>query len=144
VLGLDVQASALNATRTRLMEAGLADRVLLTEARHEGLDRLLSSENPKARPRVVMFNLGYLPGGDHSIATRPESTIAAIEAALGRLIPGGLVTVVVYPGHPEGRTESERLLDWTRTSTKGRLGILRCDVPRTSQPAPWLLAMSPE
>lgn len=38
-----------------------------------------------ARPGTVsciVFNLGYLPSGDHSIATHKESTIAALEQGL--------------------------------------------------------------
>ena len=29
--------------------------------------------------KAVMFNLGYLPRGDHSIGTKPSSTIRALE-----------------------------------------------------------------
>ena len=56
---------------------------------------------------VVMFNLGYLPGGDKSLVTRPDTTLPALRAALDLLAPGGLVSVVAYPGHFGGAEESE-------------------------------------
>lgn len=143
VLGLDIQMVALTATRRRLVEAKVSDRVILARARHEDLKSLLPERNHLAQPRVIMFNLGYLPGGVHSIATQPESTLSALEAAVTRVMPGGLVTVVVYPGHFLGREESRQVLDWASSSTHSSLKLLRCDLPRTHQPAPWLLAMSP-
>ncbi|MEW4567137.1 class I SAM-dependent methyltransferase [Tautonia sp. JC769] len=144
VLGLDVQSVALRAARRRLAEAGVTDRVLLVRAGHERIDHVLARDGSTTRPKVVMFNLGYLPGGDHFIATRPESTIVAIEATLARVVPGGLVTVVAYPGHAVGQSESNALREWIVSLSRDRLNLLRCDLPNTMQPAPWLLAFSPE
>jgi hypothetical protein len=53
--------------------------------------------------RLVAFNLGYLPGGDKEIITRSETTLLALEAAKRILIQGGLISIVVYVGHPGGR-----------------------------------------
>lgn len=52
--------------------------------------------------RLVAFNLGYLPGGDKGIITRSETTLLALEAAKRILMPGGLISLVVYVGHPGG------------------------------------------
>ncbi|KAJ6917713.1 hypothetical protein NC652_019901 [Populus alba x Populus x berolinensis] len=52
--------------------------------------------------RLVAFNLGYLPGGDKTITTVSETTQLALEAAKKILIPGGLISLVVYVGHPGG------------------------------------------
>ncbi|XP_029126165.1 uncharacterized protein LOC109793334 isoform X2 [Cajanus cajan] len=57
--------------------------------------------------RLVAFNLGYLPGGDKEIITRSETTLLALEAAERVLMPGGLISIVVYVGHPGGREELE-------------------------------------
>ena len=48
---------------------------------------------------AIMFNLGYLPGADQSVITEPESTITALNSAIRLLRTGGIVTVVLYPGH---------------------------------------------
>lgn len=52
--------------------------------------------------RLVAFNLGFLPGGDKEIITKPETTLPALEAAKKILMPGGLISLVVYVGHPGG------------------------------------------
>lgn len=63
---------------------------------------------------AIMFNLGYLPGGDHGLTTLPSSTIPALEASLQLLKVNGLLSIMVYPGHPEGRVEAEEVNQWAR------------------------------
>lgn len=53
--------------------------------------------------RLVAFNLGYLPGGDKTVITMAETTALALEAAERIVVPGGLISIVVYVGHPGGR-----------------------------------------
>jgi predicted methyltransferase len=96
VYGFDIQQSALDNTKKLLSEAGLLDRVVLFQDSHSHLDTYLIKDTVKA----VMFNLGYLPGGDRSIVTKPESTVQALSLALPLLKIGGIITVVSYRGHP--------------------------------------------
>lgn len=63
----------------------------------------LSIESGLVNSRLVAFNLGYLPGGDKRIITSSASTLLALEAAKDLLLPGGLISVVAYVGHPGGR-----------------------------------------
>ena len=56
-----------------------------------------------------MFNLGYLPWADKTVTTRRETTLEAVDKALALLRVGGVLVVVVYPGHQEGRLEGEAL-----------------------------------
>lgn len=58
---------------------------------------------------LVVFNLGYLPKGDHNITTRFETTEAAINAAFQRLKPKKAIIIVVYHGHPGGKEEATAL-----------------------------------
>ena len=82
----------------------MLERVTLHHCGHETMaDVLAGSEGGN---RAVMFNLGYLPGGDKSVITLPESTVSALEASLDLLMPGGLITVVIYPGHDGGSEEA--------------------------------------
>lgn len=53
--------------------------------------------------RLVAFNLGYLPGGDKTIITNSETTLLGLEAAERIVASGGLISIVVYVGHPGGR-----------------------------------------
>lgn len=59
--------------------------------------------------RVIMANLGYLPGGDHHLVTRPATTIAALEVSLGLLQGGGRLAVTVYPAHCGGAAEAQAI-----------------------------------
>ncbi|NNF03903.1 MAG: rRNA methyltransferase, partial [Rhodothermales bacterium] len=84
VVAFDVQKSALRSTAERLERLDLVDRVDLICASHA---RMAEHVDPAAgRAGVVMFNLGYLPGGaDRSTRTRPPGTTAAIRAAMDLL-----------------------------------------------------------
>jgi glyoxylase-like metal-dependent hydrolase (beta-lactamase superfamily II) len=59
-----------------------------------------------------MLNLGYLPGGDHAIRTQAESSLDALQKSLKILNPGGIVSLVFYPGHSGGREELELIKDF--------------------------------
>lgn len=52
---------------------------------------------------VGIFNLGYLPGGNHECVTQYETTLKTIEKALEHLVKGGCLHVVVYIGHDQGK-----------------------------------------
>lgn len=115
VLGLDIQEAALRVTRSRLEQAGLADRVTLVQSGHERLERVLP-EAMRGRLRVVMFNLGYLPGGDHALVTKPETTLTALSVALGHLLPDGVISLMVYRGHSGGDEEYRAIEEWLATA----------------------------
>lgn len=102
VWAFDIQQEAIHRTCRRLAEAGLAERVELVPAGHE----TLAAHVPGGISAAV-FNLGYLPGGDRSIVTRPETTGAALAQALGILRPGGIAALTIYPGHDGGTEEQQ-------------------------------------
>jgi hypothetical protein len=100
VWAFDIQPEALDATAARLAEADIIDAVVLIHAGHETM-----AAHCYGPLKAVVFNLGYLPGGDRTIVTRPESTLAGLEQALGILEPGGVVIITLYPGHEGGQQE---------------------------------------
>jgi predicted methyltransferase len=106
VYAFDVQPEAIEATRQRLEAAGLAAQARLLDSGHERMDAALPMAL-KGRISAIMFNLGYLPGGDKTIVTRPSSTTRALELATEWLKPGGILTVMAYPGHDGGAKELE-------------------------------------
>ena len=61
---------------------------------------------------AIMFNLGYLPGGDKSLTTMEDTTLRAIEDGLSLLAPGGIMTIVVYAGHPSGVGEASEVKNY--------------------------------
>ena len=105
VFAFDVQAAALEATRARLEKHGAIDRVELKLACHSTLHAALPSE-ARGRLGAVMANLGYLPGGEEEIVTTADGTLKMLRAAADNLRPGGVLSVIAYPGHPGGEIES--------------------------------------
>ena len=67
------------------------------------------AEYVKGPVKAVMFNLGWLPGGDHAVTTRWETTRTAVESALDLLAPMGVLVICAYPGHAEGEREKQEL-----------------------------------
>lgn len=105
VYGFDIQAAALEKTRQKLAASGLLERVLLFQESHTFMNNYVEPDSVKA----VMFNLGYLPGGEHGLVTKPESTLQALKAALQLIEVGGVITVVSYTGHKGGPEEYQAL-----------------------------------
>ena len=90
------------ATRERLSVAGVDLGVAELHLKsHAEL-----SDNVPEGVSAVMFNLGYLPGGDKTKITQWESTEVALRSALCCLKKHGLLTVMCYPGHPGGDEEA--------------------------------------
>ncbi|WP_414042658.1 class I SAM-dependent methyltransferase [Macrococcus animalis] len=61
--------------------------------------------------KLAIFNLGYLPKGDKSIVTLPETTIVAIDNIFSILEKQGIIILVIYPGHDEGQIEKKAVLE---------------------------------
>jgi SAM-dependent methyltransferase len=131
VWAFDIQEEAILATAERLGNNGMAERVQLIQAGHENLAELVA-----APVSAVVFNLGYRPGGDRSIITRPETTLAALEQALQLLVPGGILAITVYPGHGGGESE-ERMVDkWAANLTQKAFHAWRMGQVNTTTDAP--------
>ena len=104
VWAFDIQPQAVASTEARLKDAGLSGRANLVCAGHQALDRYVTEP-----VRAAVFNLGWLPGGDHHVTTRWETTREAVEKALALLLPLGILVVCAYPGHEEGNRERREL-----------------------------------
>lgn len=114
VYAFDIQQEALDRTQERLSslakEQQPALRLLL-----ENHAQMAEAVDPAAIGRVsaIMFNLGYLPGSsDLTIITEPVTTLAALDSALSLLRSGGIITAVLYPGHPGGAEEAASVERW--------------------------------
>ena len=144
VFVFDVQAEAIAQTRVRLErgESGVPslENVRLHHAGHERLSELLPLE-ARERLRVVMFNLGYLPGGDKSLITKVETTLSALQQALDWLASDGVLTVVVYPGHEGGGNEAEAVQQWMASLPSERFEAQRLGYVNFRPTTPFCLAV---
>lgn len=104
VYGFDIQEQAIENTLELLERENCLETVSLYKASHENMKLFV-----KEPVDLIVFNLGYLPGGDRNITTRPEATLAAVTEGLSLLKSGGLMIIVVYTGHPGGQEERDLL-----------------------------------
>ena len=65
-------------------------------------------------PNLIVYNLGYLPGGDKSITTKAENTLRSLELACDLLLNRGALSITCYPGHEEGNKEEELVIAWAK------------------------------
>ena len=119
VYAFDVQPEAVRRTEERLTEADLISRARLFCAGHERMAELVPEPVDAA-----VFNLGWLPGAEHGVTTRVETTIQAVDAALTVLKEDGIMTVCIYPGHEEGTRELQALMRWAEALDPRRYDAL--------------------
>lgn len=122
VFTFDIQKIAIENTREKLLSLGLMDRVELINDGHENLDKYI-----KNNIKAVMFNLGYLPGGNHNIATKAETTISAIEKSMELLVTGGLISIVIYYGGDTGFEEKNELLEYLEKIDSKKFTVMKTD-----------------
>ena len=106
VYAMDIQASAIEMTRMRLQSAFLLGRVNLLRTDHAHMCETFGYSIAGSID-LICFNLGYLPGGDHTITTLPTSTIPALRDSLTLLHPKGALSVIAYRGHAGAAEEAE-------------------------------------
>ena len=120
VISMDIQEMAIEKTSTRLAKEQLSDRVEVVLDSHVHMDRYAKEE----RVSLIMFNLGYLPGGDHSLSTKAETTIEALEKGLTLLREGGMISLLIYSGGDSGFEEKNRVLAWLRELPDDKYTVL--------------------
>lgn len=110
VLAFDIQEEALHATAKLLKEKGVINRARLILDGHEHMERYVE----KGSVDAICFNFGYLPGGNHKIATSPETSVRAIEQGLALLKSGGMMSLCIYSGGDTGFEEKEKILTFLK------------------------------
>ena len=121
VLAFDIQQAAVDQTKALLAAEGLTAEVVLDS--HAHMERYAEAGTADC----VVFNFGRLPGGDPAVFTRADSSVAALDAALRVLKPGGAVAIALYYGGANGYTERDAVLAWLETLDDRRFSVLRCD-----------------
>jgi len=122
VYAFDIQEEAVKRTRERIESQAVLGWCKLIHEGHEHMDRYVSEP-----VKLVMFNLGYLPGGDHRINTRADTTIAAVEKSLALLRDDGLVIIVIYYGGDTGFEERDALLDYLSGLDPRRFSVMKTE-----------------
>ncbi len=110
VFAFDIQEQAVEATQKLLEEHGVGTKCHLILDGHENMDNYI----PDGKAEVICFNFGYLPGGDHEIATKASTSIIAIQKGLELLKSGGMMCLCVYSGGDTGFEEKDCILNYLK------------------------------
>jgi len=129
----DIQEEALRGIAGRLEKEGMRSRAVLIHAGHEEMEEFVVEP-----VRAVMFNLGYLPGGNHNVVTRPETTLAGLRAALKLLASGGRLSVVAYRGHRGGLEEALAVEEILKSLDKRKYSTIKIELLNRVENAPVL------
>ena len=123
VYAFDIQEQALSSTQEHLVKAGCPDNYQLILDSHSNLKKYVDVPF-----KAGMFNLGWLPGGDKSITTMRETTLPAIETAISLLDSDGVLTVAIYPGHPEGDAEGKLVEEYLSTLSRFAICVTKIKI----------------
>ena len=110
VFGFDVQQQAISTTQFHLEQAKF-ENFCLFHASHSEMDRHIPTQQ-QGKVKLIMFNLGYLPGSDKTVITQTNTTLIALNKSIILLAPNGIVTIAAYPGHSGGEVETEQVKLW--------------------------------
>lgn len=133
IYAFDVQEKALSQTRRLLAEHALQEKVSLILAGHEALEEFV-----KETIHIAVFNLGYLPGANHAVTTRTDTTLQAVKAVLEKLAAGGILSIMLYPGHEEGAKEQKFLTTYFTGLSKRQFTSICCTMTNHAVTAPQL------
>lgn len=131
VYSFDIQKSAVEKYESRQVQ-----NVTLINDSHDSL-----ALHVKENVDCIMYNLGYLPGGDKNVTTKEESTLSSLHQALHILNPGGIMTIAIYCGHDEGKKEKEAILNLTSKLSKKQFGVMYHSFLNRNDNAPLLLVI---
>ena len=134
VFSFDIQEIALQNTRQRLQDAGLIEPVELILDGHQNIDCYIRTPLD-----AVMFNLGYLPQGDKNCTTNVDSTMIAIKKSLKLLRKNGILSVVLYGGHENGKAECAAVEAFSGRCKQQDYDILRYQFANRPTTAPYAL-----
>lgn len=140
VYGFDIQEEAVMNSRNRLDEHQLGNRVVFVPKGHEHISSTIP-QHLHEKITCAIFNLGYLPGSDKSIVTKPETTISAIQQLLDIMPPLGMIVLVIYHGHPEGAVEKEAIMDFVKTVDQKQARVLLYQFLNQQNHPPFIIAI---
>ncbi|KIY22620.1 class I SAM-dependent methyltransferase [Mesobacillus subterraneus] len=140
IYGFDIQDQALMTSKTKLREHKLQDQVTLFHTGHENISEYIPPLH-FGKITAAVFNLGYLPGGDKNIVTVHEKTIMAIDQLLEIMAPEGIIVIVVYHGHPEGKVEREYLLRYVKSLDQNTAHVLEYKFLNQKNNPPFIIAI---
>lgn len=141
VFGFDIQQTAIDSARSILQDHLFTHCLTLVHASHAKMGDYIPLPY-HGKISAVMFNLGYLPGGDKRIITQADSTLVALSCACQLLSASGIITVLAYPGHEGGEVETEQVKNWCLNLDPGQYQVRQFENHPENPSAPKLFVVS--
>ncbi len=142
VYGFDIQRIALENAHNRCDQELIECTEQITWIHQDHADLLTCiPKHHQGQISGIMFNLGYLPGSDHTVTTQVASTLTALESSIKLIKPNGLITVVLYSGHPGGKEEVEAIISWVKELPQERYQVLQYQFLNQINDPPILIAI---
>lgn len=113
VYAFDIQSDVIDQNKAK----GLKNVEYILDS-HENFIKYITSAD------CIMYNLGFLPGGDKSITTLASSTISSMQMATNILNSNGIISIAIYEGHQEGRREKDAIMNFVSTLPKNKFGVM--------------------
>ncbi|WP_129597107.1 tRNA (mnm(5)s(2)U34)-methyltransferase [Anaerophilus nitritogenes] len=135
VFSFDIQDLAIENTK-KLLQENKIENVCMIKDGHENMDRYIEKE-----VSAIIFNLGYLPKGDHKIVTKANTTIVALQKSLQLLKKEGLIMMVIYPGHKEGEQEKKEIIEFTQNLDSITYHVFEINYTNQNKKPPMLLGI---
>ncbi len=89
----------------------------------------------------IMYNLGFLPGGNKEVTTKHETSLKSIKEGIELLRSGGIITICLYRGHDEGKEEERIIMPYIKSLSKAQFGVMYHSFLNRSKDAPILIAI---
>jgi hypothetical protein len=102
----DIQREAIVATQQRLRTQPI--ELQFHQVCHSAIAEYVAKNSVK----LIVYNLGYLPGGNKQVTTQADTTVQSVRCALDLLQEGGAISITCYPGHEQGAIEENALLQF--------------------------------
>lgn len=128
VTAFDIQQDAVDSTKKLLEENGVSHRADVLLKSHSEMDALFDEGSVSC----ITFNFGWLPNGDHSVSTKKETSIEAIEKGLRLLKKDGIMTLIIYYGRDTGFEERDAILEYLPTIDSEKYTVL--EMPFVNRP----------
>ena len=128
ITAFDIQQDAVESTRQLLEENGVSNRADVLLKSHSEMDTLFEENTVSC----ITFNFGWLPKGDHTVFTKKETSIEAIEKGLRLLKSGGVMTLIIYYGRDTGFEERDAILEYLPTVDSSKYTVV--EMPFVNRP----------
>ena len=135
VYAFDIQEQAIERAKANIPE-NLKNRIEFIHDSHVNI-----SDKVKEPVKLVLFNLGYLPNSDKDITTKVETTLEALKNSLSVLSEFGVVMLVIYRGHDEGKLEYEKIYEYISTLEQNRYNVTVSSFPNQKNEPPVLVCI---